>query len=75
MALKPRIEPPPNLTLREKDVLVLLGEEYTSKEIASRLGVSVLTVETHRANLMRKAGARNVVGLVLFAVRQGLIQP
>lgn len=74
MSARPQPSLPRDLTFREKEVLVLLSEEYTSKEIASRLGVSALTVETHRANLLRKTGVRNAVGLALFAVRHGLIR-
>jgi DNA-binding CsgD family transcriptional regulator len=50
----------------------LIAEGMTTKEIAARLFISVPTVETHRANLMSKTGARNVAGLVRFAINAGL---
>lgn len=67
-----RAKPP--LSPREREVLTLIAEGSTSKEIATRLFISVQTVETHRSNLMSKLGVRNVAGLVLFAVQNGLIK-
>ncbi len=66
----PPIEPSP----RELDVLRLIAEEYTTKEIAQRLHLSPKTVENHRTSLLQKVGARNVVGLVRFALRAGWIE-
>jgi DNA-binding NarL/FixJ family response regulator len=60
------------LTVREREVLKLIAEGMTTKEIAGRLFISIPTVETHRANLMSKTGARNVAGLVRFAMNAGL---
>ncbi len=56
------------LSRREQEVLKLIASGMTTKEIASRLFISVLTVESHRANLMKKTGARNLAGLVRFAI-------
>lgn len=57
------------LTGREREVLALVGEGLSSKEIAKRLGISDLTVRKHRENLCRKLGARNAAELVACAVR------
>ncbi len=61
------------LSSREKEVLKLIAEEYASHEIADRLFVSLNTVETHRKNLLKKLEVKNVVGLIKFAMRNGLI--
>lgn len=63
------------LTEREREVLQLLAEGTSNKEIATQLGVSPYTIEAHRANLMQKLGLRNVVDLVLYAVRKGIVNP
>ena len=65
-------EPGIELTPREREILKLIAEGMTTKEVAARLFISVPTVETHRANLMAKTGARNVAGLVRFAMHAGL---
>ena len=61
------------LTLRELEILKLVGKELSTNEIADKLFISVPTVETHRRNLMIKIGAKSVVGLVLFAVKYELL--
>ena len=61
------------LTDREKEVLQLLAEGRSNKEVATELNVGVSTVETHRANLMQKLGLRNTAEIVLYAVRKGVI--
>jgi two-component system, NarL family, response regulator NreC len=61
------------LTEREREVLQLIAEGNTNKEIAGRLFLSVLTVETHRKNVLEKLGARGTPELVLYAVRRGLV--
>ena len=61
------------LSPREKEVLQLVATGQTSKEIAQKLGISVGTVDVHRANLMKKLRIRNVAGLVAFAFQAGLI--
>lgn len=63
------------LTARETEVVQLLAEGRTSKEAASTLGVSVSTVEAHRANVMRKLDLHTIADLVRYAVREGIIQP
>jgi two-component system, NarL family, response regulator NreC len=62
------------LTDRERQVLKLIAEGQTSKEIAAALDISVKTVITHRTNLMQKLGLHNRTELVKFAMRLGLIQ-
>jgi DNA-binding NarL/FixJ family response regulator len=61
------------LTDREKEVLQLLAEGRSNKEVASLLDVGLSTVETHRANLMQKLNLHNTAEIVLYAVRKGLI--
>jgi DNA-binding NarL/FixJ family response regulator len=61
------------LSPREREVLTLIAQGSTNKEIASALGVSFGTVDTHRTNMMRKLKIRNVAGLVVYAFRAGLI--
>jgi len=62
-----------DLTEREVDVLKLITEEYTNKEIGEQLNISNRTVDTHRRNLLRKIGAKNSIGLIRFAYNSGLI--
>lgn len=61
------------LTAREKEVLQLLAEGKSNKEVASLLDVSTLTVETHRSNLMQKLNLHSTAEIVLYAVRKKLI--
>lgn len=61
------------LTPRQREILVLVGEGCSTKEIARRLGVSVKTVETHRSQLMERLDIHDVAGLVRYAVRVGLV--
>jgi DNA-binding NarL/FixJ family response regulator len=63
------------LTSREREVLQLVAEGFSSKEIAHQLGVSTRTVETHRARVMEKLGIHKASGLVRFAIREGLLDP
>jgi DNA-binding NarL/FixJ family response regulator len=63
------------LTPRQTEVLQLLAQGHATREIARRLKLSVKTVETHRAEIMRRLGMRDVPGLVRYAVRVGLIGP
>ena len=63
------------LTDREREVLQLIAEGLSSKEIAKVLGVSLKTVDSHRSNLMDKLDIHKVSGLVRFAIRAGLVEP
>jgi len=62
------------LTLREREVVQLLAEGKTTKEVAVVLGMSVKTAETHRSNIMRKLALHSVSQLVLYAVRNNIVQ-
>ena len=62
------------LTAREREVIQLLAEGQTSKEVAVTLNLSVKTAETHRTNLMRKLGLHSVADLTRYAVRNGIVQ-
>ncbi|HUJ26269.1 MAG TPA: response regulator transcription factor [Myxococcales bacterium] len=67
-------EPPgAPLTPREREVLQLLAEGRTNKEVAATLGIGLKTVETHRMNLMAKLGLHSVVDLVRYAIRNGIV--
>jgi DNA-binding NarL/FixJ family response regulator len=62
------------LTPREREVVQLLAEGKTSKEVASALNISVKTAETHRTNIMRKLDLHSVADLTLYALRNGIAQ-
>ncbi|HEV2493097.1 MAG TPA: response regulator transcription factor [Terriglobia bacterium] len=68
-------DPYDRLTLREKEVLQLIAQGKSNKEIAALLDISVNTVAVHRARLMETLGLHRTAELVLYAVRKGLIQP
>jgi len=61
------------LTDREKEILQLLAEGRSNKEVATQLNVGLSTVETHRGNLMQKLNLHNTAEIVLYAVRKGII--
>jgi DNA-binding NarL/FixJ family response regulator len=63
------------LTPRELEVLKLIAEAHTSKEIADMLVISIKTVERHRANILEKLGMRDRVELTRYAIRRGLVEP
>ncbi|MDD4312615.1 MAG: response regulator transcription factor [Eubacteriales bacterium] len=62
------------VSTREKEILQLLAEGKSNKDISDLLNLSIKTVETHRANIMRKLGFHNITDLVLYAVRNHLIE-
>jgi len=64
----------PSLTPREREIVQMLAEGKSSKEVAVALNLSVKTAETHRSNIMRKLGLHSVSALVLFAVRNNIVQ-
>ena len=64
-----------SLTPRELEVVKLIAEAYTNRQIADTLMLSEKTVESHRANLLAKLGMRDRVELVRYAIRRGLIEP
>ena len=61
------------LTPRQREILQLIAEGQSAKQIALRLNISVKTVETHRTQLMNRLQIRNIAGLVRYALRNGLI--
>src|SRR5260370_42433956 len=63
------------LTPRQREVLQLVAEGHSNKEIASRLQVALKTVETHRTELMERLGIHGVAGLVRYATQVGLVHP
>lgn len=63
------------LTPREQEVLKLIAEAHTNKQIGDVLNLAEKTVESHRANLLRKLGMRDRVELVRYAIRRGLVEP
>jgi len=71
------MEPTPSnalgLTSREREVIQLVAEGKSTKEVAVTLGLSVKTADTHRSNLMRKLGVHSVSELVLYAIRNNII--
>lgn len=62
------------LTLREREILQLLAENKSNKEIGIRLRISVRTVETHRRSIMQKVKANSIVELVHYAIRNGIVE-
>jgi DNA-binding NarL/FixJ family response regulator len=71
----PEADPLAGLTARQREILQLIAEGKSTKEIAVALSVGVKTVETHRAKLMERLNIRDVAGLVRFAIRSGIISP
>jgi two-component system response regulator NreC len=63
------------LTSRERQVLQLVGEGKSTKEVATLLGVSIKTAESHRTRLMQKLDIHETASLVRYAIRRGLVQP
>jgi len=61
------------LTNREIEILRHIADGYTNKEIGKKLFISHRTVDTHRSNMMKKAGVNNVAGLIGFAIKNGIV--
>jgi two-component system, NarL family, nitrate/nitrite response regulator NarL len=66
-------EPFAQLTAREREVLMLIAQGQSNKEIASKLGIGVRTIETHRERIMRRLDIHSVAGLTKFAIANGLV--
>jgi DNA-binding NarL/FixJ family response regulator len=62
------------LTPREREILQLVAESFSTKEIAQKLNISIKTVDNHRTNLMRKLDLHNVAGITRYAMQVGLIE-
>jgi DNA-binding NarL/FixJ family response regulator len=71
--ISPASSPLEILTARQREVLRLVAEGNSTKQVAARLGLSVKTVEAHRGAIMERLGIRDLAGLVRFAVREGLV--
>jgi DNA-binding NarL/FixJ family response regulator len=67
--------PRDSLTAREREIVQLLAEGNSSKKIAHILNISIKTVDTHRATIMRKLEAHSIVDIVHYAIRNNLVQP
>lgn len=63
-----------NLTAKEKEIIILICKEYCNKEIASTLDLKVRTIESYRERIMEKIGSRNMVGIVMYAVKTKLFK-
>ena len=64
-----------SISAREREIVQLLAEGSSNKEIADILNLSIKTVETHRSNIMKKLGFKSITDLVLYAVRNHMIEP
>ena len=73
-AYRSKKDPGDLLTSREREVLQLVAEGKTTREIASLLGVSVKTAESHRTHVMQKLDIHETASLVRYAIRRGLIE-
>ena len=74
-ALCPDNSPLNVLSKREREVVCLLASGKVNKEAANALGISVRTVEAHRAKIMLKLGIHSITELVLYAVRNKIVEP
>ena len=70
---QPELGKRPMLTKKEAEVLRLIAQEYTNQEISEQLGCGIRTVDTHKRNLIRKLEVKNVVGLVKYALKMGVV--
>jgi DNA-binding NarL/FixJ family response regulator len=71
----PHHKPFEELTARQREILQLIAEGHSTKEIAAKLELSVKTVDTHRTELMTRLGIHDIAGLVRYAIRVGLVSP
>jgi DNA-binding NarL/FixJ family response regulator len=65
----------PALSMREREIVQLLAEGKSNKEVAEVLGISVKTAETHRTNIMRKLDFHSITDLVRYAIRNKMVDP
>jgi DNA-binding NarL/FixJ family response regulator len=73
-AIRSRRDHGDQLTLREREILQLIAEGLTNKEIAEQLQTSIKTIDTHRTHIMKRLDIHDLAGLVKYAVRTGLIE-
>ncbi|MEO2013294.1 MAG: helix-turn-helix domain-containing protein [Fuerstiella sp.] len=64
-----------DLTAREREIVRLISRDMTSEEIGSELNIKSTTIDTHRQNIRQKLGVKGTSGIVLFAIRHGLVDP
>ena len=64
-----------SLSRRQQQILEMVAEDLTNKEIANQLGVSSRTVEFHRINIKERLGVKGVAGMIRYAIRTGLLAP
>ena len=64
----------PSLTKREIEITRLVVQGFTNHKIAEKLSISLQTVQTHRKNVIRKTGSKNIMGLINYAIQNGLIE-
>ncbi len=69
------LDPKDELSKRDLEVLELICQQYTAKEIAERLFISTKAVEARKSNLLFKLNVRNTAGLIIAAVQRGLVDP
>lgn len=69
-----RNHPVKKFTSRETDIMKLVCDQYTNKEIATTLGLSIRTVESHREKIQEKTGAKNAIGVVIYAIKHGIYE-
>ena len=69
-----RNHPVKKFTIRETDIIKLICEQFTNKEIATSLGLSIRTVESHREKIQEKTAAKNSIGVVIYAIKHGIYQ-
>ncbi len=69
-----RNHPIKKFSKREEDIIRLICEQYSNKEIATTLGISIRTVESHREKILEKTDARNSIGVAVYAIRHNLFQ-
>jgi DNA-binding CsgD family transcriptional regulator len=67
-------QPGHSLSAREREIVQLLAEGKSNKDVAAALGISVRTAEAHRASILRKLGVDSIAELVRYAVRNGIIE-
>lgn len=70
-----RLHPGADLTEREVEIVRLIAESYTAKEIGDLLCISPKTVDAHRGHILQKLGVRDRVAITRYAIKQGLIEP
>ena len=75
LVMKPEINDAAGaLTSREREIIQLVAESHSTKEIAANLNISVRTADTHRSNIMRKLAIHDVAGLTRYAITHGLVE-